>query len=313
MNPQRRGTKMACWYRFTAAPNETVELRLRLARKRCRQRRSISAPATIVRWLTAHAKPTHITRRCAVTRSPTTKRGDAPGVCRHGLEPAVLSLRRRALARRRSGRNRRRLRHAPPAATANWRHSTTTTSSRCRTSGNIRGTPRGTSRSTASCSRTPIPRRPNTSCCCCAASGTCTRTVSCRRMSGSSRTSIRRCTRGRRWRCSGSTAVTDFAFLASAFHKLLINFTWWVNRKDAFGDNIFEGGFLGLDNIGPFDRSAMLPDGSHARAVRRHGVDGQVLYQHARDGAAPRESRSRVRRRSTEVLRTFRRDRGRDA
>ena len=54
---------------------------------------------------------------------------------------------------------------------------------------------------------------------------------------------------------------TDFEFLSSAFHKLLINFTWWVNRKDAFGDNIFEGGFLGLDNIGPFDRSAMLPDG----------------------------------------------------
>ena len=54
---------------------------------------------------------------------------------------------------------------------------------------------------------------------------------------------------------------TDFGFLASAFHKLLINFTWWVNRKDALGDNIFEGGFLGLDNIGPFDRSAMLPGG----------------------------------------------------
>ena len=54
---------------------------------------------------------------------------------------------------------------------------------------------------------------------------------------------------------------TDFEFLARAFHKLLINFTWWVNRKDALGDNIFEGGFLGLDNIGPFDRSAMLPDG----------------------------------------------------
>ncbi|HTS55321.1 MAG TPA: glucosidase [Burkholderiales bacterium] len=53
----------------------------------------------------------------------------------------------------------------------------------------------------------------------------------------------------------------DFGFLASAFHKLLINFTWWVNRKDALGDNIFEGGFLGLDNIGPIDRSAMLPGG----------------------------------------------------
>jgi len=53
----------------------------------------------------------------------------------------------------------------------------------------------------------------------------------------------------------------DFDFLARAFHKLLINFTWWVNRKDAFGDNIFEGGFLGLDNVGPFDRSAVLPGG----------------------------------------------------
>ena len=54
---------------------------------------------------------------------------------------------------------------------------------------------------------------------------------------------------------------TDFEFLARAFQKLLINFTWWVNRKDALGDNIFEGGFLGLDNIGPFDRSAVLPAG----------------------------------------------------
>ena len=54
---------------------------------------------------------------------------------------------------------------------------------------------------------------------------------------------------------------SDFDFLARAFQKLLINFTWWVNRKDALGDNIFEGGFLGLDNIGPFDRSATLPAG----------------------------------------------------
>jgi hypothetical protein len=53
----------------------------------------------------------------------------------------------------------------------------------------------------------------------------------------------------------------DHAFLERVFHKLLINFTWWVNRKDAGGNNIFEGGFLGLDNIGPFDRS-MLPAGA---------------------------------------------------
>ena len=45
------------------------------------------------------------------------------------------------------------------------------------------------------------------------------------------------------------------------FHKLLLNFTWWVNRKDADGRNVFQGGFLGLDNIGVFDRSAPLPTG----------------------------------------------------
>ncbi len=53
----------------------------------------------------------------------------------------------------------------------------------------------------------------------------------------------------------------DRAFLERVFHKLLLNFTWWVNRKDAEGLNIFQGGFLGLDNIGVFDRSAPLPTG----------------------------------------------------
>ena len=55
----------------------------------------------------------------------------------------------------------------------------------------------------------------------------------------------------------------DRAFLERVFHKLLINFTWWVNRKDPDGLNVFEGGFLGLDNIGLFDRSAPLPTGGH--------------------------------------------------
>ena len=56
---------------------------------------------------------------------------------------------------------------------------------------------------------------------------------------------------------------TDLDFLRSTFNKLLLNFTWWVNRKDRFGKNVFEGGFLGLDNIGVFDRSAPLPTGGH--------------------------------------------------
>src|SRR2546423_11144726 len=50
-------------------------------------------------------------------------------------------------------------------------------------------------------------------------------------------------------------------FLERVFGKLLLNFTWWVNRKDAEDNNLFEGGFLGLDNIGVFDRNTSLPDG----------------------------------------------------
>jgi hypothetical protein len=55
----------------------------------------------------------------------------------------------------------------------------------------------------------------------------------------------------------------DRGFLEKVFHKLLLNFTWWVNRKDPDGSNIFQGGFLGLDNIGVFDRSQPLPTGGH--------------------------------------------------
>src|SRR5207253_4566790 len=55
----------------------------------------------------------------------------------------------------------------------------------------------------------------------------------------------------------------DRKFLERVFHKLMLNFTWWVNRKDAEGNNVFEGGFLGLDNIGVFDRSAALPTGGY--------------------------------------------------
>ena len=55
----------------------------------------------------------------------------------------------------------------------------------------------------------------------------------------------------------------DLAWLERSFHKLLLNFNWWVNRKDLAGNNAFEGGFLGLDNIGVFDRSAPLPTGGY--------------------------------------------------
>ena len=60
-----------------------------------------------------------------------------------------------------------------------------------------------------------------------------------------------------------STGSRDRLFLARVFQKLMLNFTWWVNRKDSHGENIFSGGFLGLDNIGIFDRSQDLPAGGH--------------------------------------------------
>jgi len=59
------------------------------------------------------------------------------------------------------------------------------------------------------------------------------------------------------------TGRADRTFLERVFHKLLLNFTWWVNRQDAEGRNVFQGGFLGLDNIGVFDRSRPLPTGGH--------------------------------------------------
>ena len=61
----------------------------------------------------------------------------------------------------------------------------------------------------------------------------------------------------------GRRGVADIDFLKAAFSKLTLNFTWWVNRKDRNGKNVFEGGFLGLDNIGVFDRSSPLPTGGH--------------------------------------------------
>jgi hypothetical protein len=72
------------------------------------------------------------------------------------------------------------------------------------------------------------------------------------------------------------TGTGDLAFLKRVFHKLLLNFTWWVNRKDAEGMNVFQGGFLGLDNIGVFDRSAPLPTGGHLE--QSDGTSWMAMY-----------------------------------
>ncbi|WP_240410144.1 MGH1-like glycoside hydrolase domain-containing protein [Flavisolibacter nicotianae] len=73
-----------------------------------------------------------------------------------------------------------------------------------------------------------------------------------------------------------ATGRGDVLFLETVFHKLLLNFTWWVNRKDAQGNNIFEGGFLGLDNIGVFDRSAALPTGGYLE--QSDGTSWMAMY-----------------------------------
>jgi hypothetical protein len=68
----------------------------------------------------------------------------------------------------------------------------------------------------------------------------------------------------------------DRTFLQRIFHKLMLNFTWWVNRKDSEGRNVFQGGFLGLDNIGVFDRSAPLPTGGHIQQA--DGTGWMAMY-----------------------------------
>ena len=81
----------------------------------------------------------------------------------------------------------------------------------------------------------------------------------------------------------------DLAWLKSAFQKLLVNFTWWINRKDPTGRNVFEGGFLGLDNIGVFDRSAPLPTGGSLE--QSDGTAWMAFYAQSMLGIAVELSR----------------------
>jgi len=73
-----------------------------------------------------------------------------------------------------------------------------------------------------------------------------------------------------------TTGKSDINFLKKIFHKLIINFTWWINRKDASGNNIFQGGFLGLDNIGVFNRSIEMP--GHHRLEQADGTSWMAMY-----------------------------------
>ena len=101
----------------------------------------------------------------------------------------------------------------------------------------------------------------------------------------------------------------DLEFLKRSFAKLLLNFTWWVNRKDRFGKNVFEGGFLGLDNIGVFDRSSPLPTGGYLEQADGTAWMALVLPEH--DGVERRigQLRQHLRRSLLQVCGTFSVDR----
>ncbi len=107
---------------------------------------------------------------------------------------------------------------------------------------------------------------PRSSSGCCSSSSSSTPTARSPPTSGSSPTSTRRCTPGPSGASTTWTGIrsgqADRDFLERCFHKLLINFAWWVNKVDREGNNVFEGGFLGLDNITVVDRSEPLPDGA---------------------------------------------------
>jgi mannosylglycerate hydrolase MGH1-like protein len=85
---------------------------------------------------------------------------------------------------------------------------------------------------------------------------------------------------------------SDLDFLKRVFGRLAANFCWWVNHKDRFGRNLFEGGFLGLDNIGVFDRSAPLPTGGYLEQADGTAWVAFVLPEYARDRFRARGARS---------------------
>ena len=115
------------------------------------------------------------------------------------------------------------------------------------------------------------------------------------------------------YKISAPRGQRDRAFLERVFQKLLINFTWWVNRKDVAGKQVFSGGFLGLDNIGVFDRSKPLPNGGSSRTGRWLRLDGVLLHRPClRLRSNFRIEDPGLRRHRVEVLRALRRHRGCD-
>ena len=181
---------------------------------------------------------------------------------------------------------------APGAASATRAGGTSTPSTcwPCPTRGSTRGSPPGTSRSTPSPGRTSTRPSRSTRCWCCCASGSSTPTGPCPPTSGTSTTSTRRCTCWRRCGCSGSTARATGSSSSGSSRSCSSTSPGGSTGEDEDGNNVFGGGFLGLDNISPIDRS-QPPRRRPPRAGRRHGVDGVL-----RDVDARHRGRARARR-----------------
>ena len=267
VNPEQRGTKCSFWYRLTVPAGGTAELRIRL-------RPAKTSPAAD----TAQADPlgdefTSVNKQRQTEAdqfyadlSPEAAPADAAHVMRQAFAGLLWCKQFYYfdVTRWLSGDP---AQPAPPPGRQlgrnnRWRTSTPSTSCRCRTSGNTPGSRPGTSASTACPWPTSTRPSPSTSSSCCAGSRSRIRTVPCPPTSGTSVTSTRRCRPGPRSRCSSWTAAVTWTSCPRIFDKLLINFTWWVNREDENGNNVFQGGFLGLDNIGPIDRSHLPVGGT---------------------------------------------------
>ena len=273
-----KGTKAAGIYRRTVAAGASTTIRVRLSL-------GPPKPAPFAAFR-ADLQPAQIRGGCLLRRAAEQGAGrgppphPTPGLRGHPVVEAIFLLRRHRVARRRSGATQARRR--PPQGTQQrvgpCHHGRRRLDAGQMGVSLVRGLGLGLSSGHARLSRSggrqasADPARP--------VLVHASRTASCPPTNGTSATSIRPCRPGRR--CASTrqerrrNGKGDRKFLERVFTKLLLNFTWWVNRKDPRGLNVFEGGFLGMDNIGVFDRSAPLPvDGMQ---VQSDGTSWMAMY-----------------------------------
>ena len=234
-----------------------------------------------------------VLRRARARRARRPSDADPPpGVRRAGLEQADVPVQRAPLARRRPGRAAAAGSHAT-AATAAGGTSTRSTCSRCPTRGSTRGSPPGTWPSTPWPGRTSTRRSRSTSSSCCCGSGSSTPTARSPPTSGTSTTSTRRCTCMAALRVFQIDGGRDREFLERVFQKLLVNFTWWLNRAGRRREQRVRRRLPRARQHQP-DRPLEPPRRRPPRAGRRHGVDGLLRAVDARDRgrSSPRRTTS---------------------